>query len=137
VKHDYKNLSLALDTIPSTGDILKDDYLRYAEGYQKASSSRVGEFAAATRLLAMKRPDTFVCLDARNKVGLCDAFGISRNVGYEAYWDSLIERIKNSTWWHDPAPRIGIEREVWEARAAFLDSIFYDGKDIAAPQQPT
>ncbi len=42
----------------------------------------------------MKRPDYFVCLDKANKVGLCDAFGITiKNHDYDAYWDTIIARV--------------------------------------------
>ena len=60
-------------------------------------------------------------------------FGISQSVGYEEYWDSIIERIvKEASWWSAPPPPPGVERDVWEARAALLDSIYYDRSDLAA-----
>jgi hypothetical protein len=127
VKHHYKKLSHASDAIPSTGPVTKADYAEYADRYQNASSANVGEFAAATRLLAMKRPDTFVCVDAKNRAALCVAFGISRSIGFDTYWDSLINLVVGSTWWNDAKPRFGLEGEVWDARSAFLDAIFYTG----------
>lgn len=130
INNNDAELSEALEAIPSTGAVGRADYLRYSERFQAAFPNGGAGVATATRLLAMKRPDTFVCLDARNKEALCDAFGISRSVGYEGYWDSIIERVMDSTWWCAPTPRTGVEREVWEARAAFLDSLFYDGKDM-------
>lgn len=132
VNNNDENLSLALDAIPSGGEVSRAMYLRFIERYRKAFPDGRDGISTATRLLAMKRPDTFICLDARNKEGLCDAFGISRGVSYEVYWDSIIERVMDSAWWCVPMPRPGVEREVWEARAAFLDSLFYDGKDMPA-----
>jgi len=81
----------------------------------------------------MKRPDTFVCLDDRNKSGLCKDFNVSRNISYAKYWDSIIARIMEASWWNAGRPAPGTEREgeVWVARAAFLDSIYYEDK--AAP----
>lgn len=133
IKNNDKNLSLALDLIPPVGSISREMYFEYIEQYKKAFPKGRHGIATATRLLAMKRPDTFLCFDQLNKKGLCTAFGISRNVSYEKYWDSIIERIRNEArWWDAPAPPPGVERDVWEARAAFLDSIYYDRSDLTA-----
>jgi hypothetical protein len=133
IKNNDENLSLALDLIPPVGDISREMYLDYIEQYKEAFPKGRHGIATATRLLAMKRPDIFLCFDQLNKKGLCTAFGISRNVGYEKYWDSIIDRIrKEARWWNAPAPPPGVERDVWEARAAFLDSIYYDRSDHAA-----
>jgi HKD family nuclease len=133
IKNNDENLSLALDLIPAVGDISREMYFDYIEKYKEAFPKGRHGIATATRLLAMKRPDTFLCFDQLNKKGLCTAFGISRNVNYEKYWDSIIERIRREArWWNAPAPPPGVERDVWEARAAFLDSIYYDRSDLAA-----
>jgi hypothetical protein len=123
-------LSHALDAIPPSGGVSRGDYLEYMRRFKEAFPKGGGGPATATRLLAMKRPDTFICMDSRNREGLCDAFGLHRTVDDEVYWDSIIERIRESTWWNAQAPPGGEEREVWEARAAFLDTLFYDGKDM-------
>jgi HKD family nuclease len=134
INNNDENLSLALDLIPAVGSISRRMYLKYIERYKKAFPKGRHGIATATRLLAMKRPDTFVCFDKLNRESLCKDFGISQNVGYEEYWDSIIERIvKEASWWSAPAPPPGGERDVWEARAAFLDSIYYDRSDLASP----
>jgi hypothetical protein len=134
INNNDENLSLALDFIPAAGSISREMYFNYIEQYKRAFPKGRHGIATATRLLAMKRPDTFVCFDKLNRVSLCKDFGISRNVGYDEYWDSIIERIvKEASWWSAPAPPEGVERDVWEARAAFLDSIYYDRSDLAAP----
>ena len=130
IKNNDKNLSLALDLIPLVGTVSREAYVEYIRRYQQAFPQGGILIGTATRLLAMKRPDTFVCLDNRNKAGLCTDFGIKRHVGYEEYWDSIIERIREAAWWAAPPPASGVEREVWEARAAFLDSHYYDGKGM-------
>lgn len=131
VNRNDEHLSLALGLIPLTGPVTRETYVAYMEEFKKAFPTGGSGIGTATRLLAMKRPDGFVCLDSRNRVGLCAAFGIPQHVGVEDYWDSIIERILNeAAWWSAPSPASGIEREVWEARAAFLDSHFYDGKDM-------
>ena len=130
INDNDENLSLALDLIPAVGAVSREAYIEYVHQYQQAFPQGGVLIGTATRLLAMRRPDTFVCLDNRNKAGLCTDFGIKRRVGYEEYWDSIIERVKEAAWWSAPPPTSGVEREVWEARAAFLDSHYYDGKGM-------
>jgi HKD family nuclease len=127
IKENNGHLSRALDAIPLTGVVTRDDYRRYIEGYLKALPDGGAGVATASRLLAMKRPDTLVCLDGPNRVALCRAFGIARTVTFDGYWDSVVRRIADATWWGSDTPRSGPERGVWEARAAFVDCLFYTG----------
>jgi hypothetical protein len=126
IKSEDENLSLALDLVPNAGDVSREVYLAYIDQYKKAFPNGRHGIGTATRLLAMKRPDLFVCIDKQNKKRLCAAFGIGGNVDYESYWDSIIQRIRDLSWWCSQPPHSSAEREVWEARAAFLDSMFYD-----------
>lgn len=132
VKANDPNLSRALDVIPLKGDVTKAAYLKYIEIYKKAFPHGRDGIPSATRLLAMKRPDVFVCLDGKNETKLYEAFGISKGINhkdYEKYWDSIIVPIMASPWWtSSPAPS-GVEGEVWQARAAFLDCLYYEGID--------
>jgi hypothetical protein len=73
----------------------------------------------------MKRPDCFVCLDKQNTEKLCEEFGIEKAVSFEAYWESIIERIHDSVWYLSERPNGKIEADAWSGRAAMLDSIFY------------
>ena len=133
IKHNDENLSRALDMIPSGGAISREAYLAYIDRYRQAFSSKGVMIGTATRLLAVKRPDTFVCFDSRNKSRLCAAFGIKRSASYEEYWDSIIQRIKvEAAWWSAPPPAPGVQPEVWEAGTAFLDLLYYDGKDMVS-----
>jgi hypothetical protein len=127
VKDNNERISLALDEIPLHGDIARDHYQRFADRFLKAFK-RSG-MALASRFLAMKRPDTFVCVNNRNREGLVKAFRVSPSKDAEGYWD-LIARVRASTWWKAPPPAAGDEREVWSARAAFLDALFYTGVGI-------
>jgi hypothetical protein len=127
VKDNNEGISLALDEIPLDGDISRDQYRRFTDRFLNAFK-RSG-MALASRLLAMKRPDTFVCVNNQNRGGLFRAFRLSPSRDAEAYWE-LIERVRTSTWWKAAAPPARDEREVWGARAAFLDSLFYTGADL-------
>lgn len=123
-------LSRALDAIPMRGEVRRDEYLEFIDAYVGAYPGRRRHgLATATRLLAMKRPDYFVCFDAENRHGLCTAFGIGLgHHDYERYWDSVIERILISEWWSSPCPRGTQPRAIWDGRAAFLDSLYYQPK---------
>ena len=125
INNNNKHLSQALDLIPITGQISRDMYLEFIKESRKAFPEGRHGIATATRLLTMKRPDIFVCLTKHNQERLCKDFYIKKSVDYETYWDSIIERIKESTWWDAPCPKSQAELEVWQARAAFLDSIYY------------
>jgi hypothetical protein len=127
IKDNNEGISLALDEIPLDGDISRAQYQRFTDRFLNAFQ-RSG-MALASRLLAMKRPDTFVCLNNENREGLVQAFRVSPNRDAEAYW-ALIEKVRTCIWWKAPLPAAGDEREVWKARAAFLDSLFYTGEGM-------
>ena len=63
------HISRALDRIPLSGQLTRAHFEAFIEEYRKVFD---GNFVAtATRLLALKRPDTFVCFDAMNRRKLC------------------------------------------------------------------
>lgn len=118
------NISNALDEIPLSGQITQKHYFEFLTHYKKAFTGNY--IATATRLLAMKRPDVFVCLDSKNKLGLCKDFGLKPSVfDYDLYWGSIVENIFISEWWMNPKPRNEEERRIDQYRAALLDSLYY------------
>jgi len=120
-------ISVALEQIPLSGQITEQHYLNFWE-YFKELSYKI-YFVPATRLLCMKRPDTFVCLSSKNRKNLCNDFGIPNlKIDKDNYWNEIIERIFDSNWWQNPKPNRENESEliISNARAAFLDSIFYE-----------
>lgn len=125
-----KNISKALDQIPKAGNITKGNYEKFIALFKKAFIGTRLEDAknlTATRLLCMKRPDIFVCFDSKNRSALCKDFGIIQSeMDYDRYWDDIIERIYDSDWWQNPNPRNEQEIKVSNARAAFLDSLYYE-----------
>ena len=100
--------------------------LRYASNRRLALTRPSGALATATRLLAMKRPDYFVCVDSKNRKGLCHAFLVPTSVTLDDYWESFCMRIQQAAWWLVPEPKGTLERSVWRGRAAFLDALFYE-----------
>ena len=125
IKENDKRISKALDQIPLSGQVTKKHYNNFVKFFEQAFSGNY--IATATRLLCMKRPDTFVCFDSKNRSALCKDFGIIQSkMDYERYWDDIVERIQDSHWWQNPNPKNEMEKEVGEARAAFLDSLYYE-----------
>jgi HKD family nuclease len=131
VMENDSNISKALDEIPLFGLIEKTHYDNFIETFKKSfigtKLENANNLGTATRLLCMKRPDIFICLDSENKSKLCKSFEISQKIDYEKYWD-IIEMIYDSDWYQNPKPKDEQERKISEARAAFLDSLFYEGK---------
>lgn len=127
VNENNTHLSSALDKIPLNGSVSKSQYEEYLSEFMKAFPHGGHGVAVASRLLALKRPDQFVCFDSKNQRNLCDDFGIKQTVmTYDRYWEEVVERIMDSPWWNSPCPRTERDAIVWNGRAAMLDAIFYE-----------
>jgi len=123
-----QHISLAMDCIPPIGEVSKDDYLAFINEFQLAfvESKKQGGISSASRLLTIKRPDYFVCVDQKNIKRLSDDLGFARTtLNFEKYWTEIIEPITQSNWWLARRPR-GIEGRIWDGRAAMLDAIYYE-----------
>lgn len=120
--------SKALEQIPLQKDVTKVHFDRYIFEFLKAFPDGYAGMATATRLLAMKRPDTFVCVASANEL-LCEDIGISpSSLTYGRYWEEVILRLKDSPWWQSPEPNKPKEKALWQCRAAMLDAIFFKKK---------
>lgn len=120
-------LGTAIDGIPRHGDVTQTQFERYCELFVEAfeNSAHVGGVPTATRLLAMKRPDTFVCISSPNKAGLAKGLSFARTtLSLENYWQRVIEPIRLSRWYNAPRPD-GRNAELWDGRVAMLDAIYY------------
>ncbi len=126
VNENNPHLSRSLDCIPLNGIVTRQEYDDYIEEFVKAFPNGRHGVGVASRLLAMKRPDQFVCLDAKNQASLCSDFGIVRvGMDYDRYWDEIVERILDAPWWNVKRPTAPQQARVWQGRAAMLDAIFY------------
>lgn len=121
------SIAQAVDLIPRRGDITQAQFDQYVQTFKSAlpTSTAANPIGTATRLLAMKRPDFFVCVDAGNKPGLSKALAFRRTMlNLDNYWHWVIEPIRQAPWYNAPRPS-GPDVEVWDARAAMLDAIYY------------
>jgi HKD family nuclease len=126
LNEDPASLDTALDHIPLRGIVNKRTFDAFAARYQW---ERAG-VGTASRLLAMKRPDLFICIDSENRPGIAKAFGVpaSSLLTFDGYWD-LMQRIWRCPWWRARRPNRALERRVWNARAALLDSLYYNADE--------
>ena len=116
-------IARAIDSIPIEGHITKEMYLNYIDIFLSSMPNAKNPLALITRLLAMKRPDVFVCINKQNKKGICKQFGIPvSKLTVKTYWDLLIERIMASAWYDAP------KTELFPYRVAMLDCLHYKEK---------
>jgi hypothetical protein len=127
IEQNDRSLAEALDGIPSAGDVTRDQYDRFCSLFHQAfaNSSRTGGVPTATRLLSMKRPDTFLCVCKPNIVQAAKALGFARTtLDLDNYWERVVEPIRLTGWYNADKPNLP-ESELWEARVAMLDTLFY------------
>ena len=122
LKDNPESLDAALDFIPIKGVLKKGQFDAFVANY-KWEKSGVG---TASRLLAMKRPDLFVCINAKNRSEIAERFsvGVASLATFEGYWDLLV-RIWKCPWCRAPRPKDTIGERIWNARVALLDSVYY------------
>lgn len=120
-------LARALDMIPQKGEVTKEHFVNFRADFARAfrHSAREGQLATATRLLAMKRPDTFVCICKPNVTEAARLMGFAKSaLNLDDYWEKVIEIVRLSDWYNFKKPS-GKDGELWESRVAMLDAIFY------------
>jgi len=129
VRSNRTEISSALDCIPWESAVTRSHYERFKNEFRKLFVYH-GEFngvAVPSRMLAMKRPDYFLCIDRPNRKELASKLGIpSSRITLDSYWE-VIEQFIDTPWWNSAEPVQEEERESWLARVAMLDSLFYHG----------
>lgn len=122
VHHAPAQLDRALDKIPRRGSVTWQQVDAFRRALPRPGMAKP---AVGTRLLAMKRPDLFICIDSANRRNLGEAFGISqgRLNTYEGYWD-LIQIIWRCPWFKESRPE-GRDSRIWDARVALIDAFYY------------
>lgn len=124
IEQNNKHISAALDFIPLTGVVTRKNYQSFITEVKKAFPLGGDGIAVITRLLALKRPDYFVCLDSKNQNQLSEDFGISKIYkDYDRYWDDIVCRIKDSIWWKSDKPIQKNSNLIWSESCTFRCNI--------------
>ncbi|MGJ8691289.1 MAG: hypothetical protein ACSHW0_02265 [Thalassotalea sp.] len=106
----------ALAHIPLTGDVTFDEYQKFVDAYQQIfaqytpekTQNNTAPLTAATRLLAMRRPDQFIAL-SNNKIDiLCQGLSIVKlkTNDFSSYWHDMIGTLRTFAWWHQAEPEV-------------------------------
>lgn len=131
INKNHPAVSEALDLIPLEGEVSKVDYLAYIEKLKEPFAETGGlAMATATRLLAMKRPDYFLCLDNENvnEIGelLNRNFPHNRDISMAPkYWEDIVESLREYPWCGEPKPIDEYEEELAMGRVAIVDMLSY------------
>ena len=132
---DFKNriaendrwLARAVDSIPQRGDVTREHFERFVRLFLKAfdDSQRTGGVATASRLLAMKRPDVFLCISNPNISAAAEGMAFAKStLKLDNYWGRVVEAMRASDWYNAEKPDTS-DGQLWECRAAMLDAIYY------------
>lgn len=136
LQHTPSLIDDALAAIPLAGDVTEADYNEFVKLYTAAfatlEKAKAGLFAA-TRLLAMRRPDVFMVLTAAKVDALCQGFGLVKlnATDFTRYWVEIIEAIHRQPWFKSPQPEDATELELWNNRVVLFDLFFFVDKDFA------
>ena len=115
-------IAKAIDIIPLQGEITKKQFNEYCRVFKRTSKNPL---ACATRLLAMKRPDVFICIDSKNKKRLCKAFRIPQShLTLDSYWELIVERVKGMVWFEQEGK--GRDKDVKRYQVAMMDCFYYE-----------
>jgi hypothetical protein len=121
-------LAQAIDSIPIQGEVTEADYRRFADIFRRAFSttSRAGGVPTASRFLAIKRPDSFLCVCKPNEQAAGKEIGFAyTSLDLDNYWDRVVEPIRASSWYQSPRPLDEGQAKVWDGRTAMLDAVYY------------
>ncbi|WP_371377805.1 hypothetical protein [Thalassotalea aquiviva] len=127
----------ALAHIPLTGDVEYVHYQGFVNSFKAIFNEHTDKdkpsMVAATRLLAMRRPDVFVAL-ANNKIDpICQGLNVTKfnNQDFDSYWHELIMTLQTCPWYTSPEPEEQAELTLWQVRAALIDVFFFADQSLA------
>ena len=117
-----EKFDVALAHIPLAGDVNYEHYQRFVSDFKRIfeeytpekSQNNTPPLAAATRLLAMRRPDQFIALN-NNKIDIiCQGLSIPKlkNTDFSSYWHDIIGTLRTFAWWHQTEPKQELSAEL-------------------------
>ncbi|MEW6999539.1 hypothetical protein AADZ86_17760 [Colwelliaceae bacterium BS250] len=128
---------IALSHIPLTGEVSYENYQAFVSHYQSIFSEHTdgdkAPMVAATRLLAMRRPDQFVALTNAKIDSICQGLNITKfnNQSFTGYWNELILTIRSCTWYKQAEPTDAQELRLWQARVILIDTFMFADSSLA------
>lgn len=125
----------ALSFIPTTGEVSFENYQSFVNAYQNIFKQQDAKapLMAATRLLAMRRPDQFIALTNAKVDAICQGFDIVKlkTSGFDSYWHDLIGTMRTMPWWHQAEPEREDELRLWQYRAVLVDLYLFADQSAA------
>jgi hypothetical protein len=136
VNREPQYLDDFFSAIPAEGNISKEQYLGIVSIYRASMLEAEVDrdfFRPFTRLLAMKRPDVFICITGRNEKLLQASLNLRplTTADYERYWDEYLFGIHEMPWYASDEPADDRDKCVWRARVALMDVLFYQSPEQA------
>jgi hypothetical protein len=127
----------ALATIPLEGEVTHQHYQEFINAYHaifaQHASGEKAPLTAATRLLAMRRPDQFIALSASKLDALSQGLGIIKlnNQSFDDYWHEMITTLRSCHWWRSEQPETEAEQLLWNNRAVLVDLFLFADQSLA------
>ncbi len=128
LKNDASGLQKLLKIIPAKGRIDGWHYMQFTDGYRQlfeANGIKQAPLFPATRLLAMKRPDQFVCIEPATDNSFYQAFGIKalKKNDFSRYWDEIILTIQQTEWFKQDLPMDPSQLAIYRTRVCLLERL--------------
>ncbi len=128
IKADAEGFAKVMKVIPSNGAIDGWHFMQFIDTYQQwfaANGFKQSPLYPATRLLSLKRPDQFVCLNEHSQSKLCDALDIKplKKQEFQRYWDNIITPIQKAKWFDSFLPMEAAEQPLHRVRFAMLERL--------------
>lgn len=121
----------ALSHIPLEGVVTKDQYQAFEQAFKAIFSDHTdgdkAPLVAATRLLAMRRPDVFIAVTNNNLSVLCQGLNIAKfnNQDFDSYYHDMVLSLHSFHWYNQAAPTDEQELKLWNIRAILVDLFLF------------
>ncbi len=128
LKNDPAGVQKLLKIIPANGRIDGWHYMQFTDGYRQlfeANGTKQAPLYPATRLLAMKRPDQFVCISPETDDSFYQTLAIKplKKQDFTRYWDDIILTIQKTEWFKQDMPMDPSQLAIYRARVSLLERI--------------